>query len=259
MSARLLRTTLASALVLVSMIACSSAPDIAGSEDENGTHGPAAIHPGWFKTPEAISETITSTWGLTLTYAERLEYIHGIRASLGGVSVAQQGSLVDRPHELYVLSLHALSQRLAEKLVAKQLEKTAAAEPYLFDGLGLADADDGCYADDAREWCDGKDGVTIGALTAAAVDPGALSKEWRKRLMHDMQSIGEFFLMAIDERTIMPGGAAGAHAPAFLLDEVFLPTLREAPLSAEQERLAWQEVVYTILMSGYFFDLPADP
>jgi len=250
------------AVVLVaSVVACSAASDSTEAEDaENGTRGPAAIHPGWFKTPEAISETIARTWQLELTQEEELKYLGGMRASLGGVSVAQQGSLVDKPHELYVLAIHALSELVADKLVRKQMEKEAAGEPYLFDGLGFAIDDDGCYADDAKDWCDGKDLLAVGSLTSSGADPNALTKDQRKRLMHKMQAIGEFFLMAIDERTTMPvaAGEASRHAPAYLLDEVFLPKLREGALSQEQERLAWQEVVTTILMSGYYFDLPAD-
>jgi hypothetical protein len=248
---------LAIGVMAVAAVACGSASSDSSSDLENGTHGPGAIHPGWFKSPEAISQTIAQTWSIDLTEEEELQYLGGLRASLGGVSVAQQSSLVDRPHELFVLSTHSLSVFVAQKLVKKQIDKTAAGEGYLFDGLGFSLDDDGCYADDAKTWCDGKDGITIGSLTQRAFDPNAATKEDRKRLMHKMQAIGEFFLMAIDERTMMPG-AENKHAPQYLLDEVFLPKLKEAPLSAEQEQKAWEEVVSTILMSGYFFDLPAD-
>jgi hypothetical protein len=240
---------------LVGLVACSAGDDLASSEAENGTGGPAAIHPGWYKTPEAITETISGAWELSLTNEERAQYIHNVRASLGGVNVSAQGALVEKPHELYALSLHSLSEMLAVRLMKKELEKEAAGQPYMFDGLGFSEADDGCYDDDARAWCDGKDDVKIGSLTIGGVDPANLTKAMRKRLMHKMQSIGEFFLMAIDDKTTL----GDSHAPAFLLDEVFLPKLREGALSPDQEMLAWQEVVYTILMSGYFFDLPADP
>lgn len=238
------------------VVACGAAPEgDSGAASSSATTGPAAIHPGWFKTPEAIVETMTRTWELTLTAEEESRYVGGLRASLGGVNVAQQGSPIDRPHELFALALQSLATFTAGKLVAKQMEKTQAEAPYLFDGLGLSAADDGCYADDAKEWCDGVDGITIGELTARGVDPNALSRQDRKRLMHKMQSIGEFFLMAIDDRTAMPG--SGRHAPAFLVDEVLLPKLREAPLTVEREKQAWQEVVTTILLGGYYFDLPA--
>jgi hypothetical protein len=240
---------------LVGLVACSAADDTGSSEAENGTGGPAAIHPGWYKTPEAISDTISGAWELSLTNEERAQYIHNVRASLGGVNVSAQGALVEKPNELYALSLHSLSEMLAGRLVKKQAEKEAAGQPYMFDGLGLSEADDGCYDDDSRAWCDGKDDLIIGSLTIAGIDPANVPKPMRKRLMHKMQSIGEFFLMAIDDKTTL----GDSHAPAFLLDEVFLPKLREGALSPAQEMLAWQEVVYTILMSGYFFDLPADP
>jgi hypothetical protein len=238
--------------VAVIVAACSAA-DGSTAESESRSAPEADVHPGWFKTPEAIAQTITWTWELSLSAQEEDKYLGGLRAALGGVSVAQHGSLVDRPHELFALAANSLGIFLSEKLARKQIEKTQAGEPYLFDGLGFAEPDDGCYADDAMAWCDAIDGIVIGDLTARRIDPNVLTKEIRKRLMHNMQDIGEFFLMAIDERTMM----AGRHAPEFLLDEVFLPKLREAPLSVEQERAAWQEVVATVLLGGYFLELPA--
>ncbi|MBX3233798.1 MAG: hypothetical protein KIT84_08975 [Labilithrix sp.] len=243
------------ALAIAVVVACGAAPEGDASDTSGMTTGPAAIHPGWFKTPEAIVETMTRTWELTLTADEESRYVGGLRASLGGVSVAQQGSPIDRPHELFALALQSLATFTAEKLVAKQIAKTAAGEPYVFDGLGLSGEDDGCYADDSQDWCDAADGIFVGELTARGFDPTAPSRSDRKRLMHKMQSIGEFFLMAIDDRTTMPDG--DRHAPAFLVDEVLLPKLREAPLSVEQEKQAWQEVITTILLGGYYFDLPA--
>ena len=255
----LLRSLASAALVTLSLAACGIGAGDGSSEDENGTRGPGSIHSGWFKTPEAISQTIAQTWEIQLTEEEDLALIGGLRAALGGVSVSTQSSLVDQPHELYALATHSLASALGEKLVAKQIDKTARGELYLFDGLGFAGEDDGCYADDSKTWCDGKDEIVIGSLTASGMNPNAPTNEQRKRLMHKMQSIGEFFLMAIDERTTMPGEpGSSVHAPAYLLDEVFLPKLREGALSKETEAAAWSEVVTTILMSGYFFDLPAD-
>lgn len=244
------------ALGLALLVAACSAQTDGSDESNNSAGGPGAIHSGWFKTPEAIRDTMTKTWELQVTPEEDEEIFGGLRSSLGGVSVAQQGSLLAQPNELFVLATHSLSLFAAEKLVAKQVAKTAANQPYVFDGLGFAGDDDGCYADDAQAWCNGKDELTIGSLTAAGFDPNAPTKEQRKRLMHKVQAIGEFFLLAIDELTPLQGAE---HAPAFLVDEVFLPALRSAPLSAEQEKRAWQEVIVTILMSGYFFDLPAGP
>jgi hypothetical protein len=239
-------------------IACSAAPDAGDpGRDENAASasGPGVIHPGWFKTPEAITETMVRTWELTLTPEEESKYLGGLRACLGGVNVAQEGSPLDRPNELYALATHALAVFTAEKLVTKQIAKTAANQPYIFDGLGFADEDDGCYDDDAKDWCEGKDGIVVGSLTARNVDPAALPRGERKRLMHKIQAIGEFFLMAIDDQTTMSGG--GRHAPAFLVDDVFLPKLREAPLSVAQEEKAWREVIATILLGGYYLELPA--
>jgi hypothetical protein len=241
--------------VAMFFVACSSAQVDGDAYDDTLATGPAAIHPGWFKTPEAITETMTRTWELELTPADENTYLGGLRACLGGVSVTQHGSPLDQPNELFALASNALAAFTAQKLLEKQVAKTAAGELYMFDGLGLADEDDGCYADDTKDWCDGADGIVVGSLTEQNVDPKALSRSVRKRLMHKMQAIGEFFLMAIDDRTTMAGGKR--HAPAFLLDDVFLPKLSEATLSAAQEQKAWEEVVTTILLGGYYFDLPA--
>jgi hypothetical protein len=252
---KMTRLALAGALAALG-VACSAATDDPGSaESAAGTGGPEVIHPGWFKTPEVITETMTHTWELDLTPEEENKYLGGLRAILGGVAVEQQSSPLDNPNELYTLATHSLAAFTAEKLVKKQMEKTAAGQPYVFDGLGLSDDDDGCYADDAKDWCDGKDGIVIGSLSQRQVDPNAIPRGERKRLMHKVQSIGEFFLMAIDDRTMMAGGAR--HAPAYLVDEVLVPKLKEAPLSLDQERKAWQEVITIILLGGYYFDLPA--
>jgi hypothetical protein len=238
--------------------ACVTPPETTISDDRTAAqaspvkHGSSDVHPGWFKSPEMIADTIANTWQITLTDDEKATYIDGFRALLGGVSVPHEGSLVDRPQELFALVIQSFSVVLAQRLIDKQIAKTASGDAYLFDGLGLALDDDGCYADDEKEWCDTKDGIVVGTIASEAWDVNAPTKAQRKRLMHKTQAIAEFFLMAIDERVMMPGSTQ--HAPAFLIDDVFLPTLREGA----DEAGAWREVVATILMSGYFFDLPAE-
>ena len=247
------------AAVVLSLAGCSRTAKNQSDQAQAATPtGPIAVKPGWYKTPESLTETITRSWGITMTREERWRTIDSVRATLGGVNVAQMRSSVSQPNELYVLSVSNLGDFLAEKLVEKQREKATASKPYLFEGLNSSAADKGCFADDAKEWCDAIDDVQIGALTTAAVDPSNLSKRWKKRLMHNIQDIGEFLLLAIDNDLPMGEGSTYPHAAAYLLEEVFLPKLKEAPLSTEQEALAWREVVYTVFVGGgYFFEIPS--
>jgi hypothetical protein len=220
--------------------------------------------PTWHKSPEAITQTIVRTWGIPLTDEERAEQIGRLRSALGGVRVRDQRSSLLRPNELFVLATMSLSTFVAGKLVAREAE-VGATTPYLFEGLDDAETDEaGCFDDPETAWCDFRDEVRIGSLTDAGVDPTALPLAWRKRLMHNIQDIGEFFLLTIDDQLTMPAGDGGSapapHAPAFLLDEVFLPKLAEATLggalTAEAEGAAWREVVTTILVGGgYFFEV----
>jgi hypothetical protein len=88
-------------------------------------------------------------------------------------------------------------------------------------------------------------------LSRAGVDTASLSKAWKKRLVHNVQDVGEFMLLAIDDTLKMPG--QDRHAAEYLIDEVFLKRLGPGPVTPEAEREAWREVVYTILMSGGFY------
>ncbi len=223
-----------------------------GSSTFAGPEGPVHTRPGWIKSPEAIEGTITSAWGLAISDDERLTYLQSMYSLLGGTLVLNTRSLIDQPNELFAIALDNLSGWMARKLVERQRIQESQSTPYLFDGLGLATADAAnCFVDDSKEWCDFQDGVRLDTLTTAGADLTALPKPMRKRLMHNIQDVGEFMLLAIDNSLKMP--AENRHAAEFLLDDVLLATLKGQPLNAANEKAAWQKVTYTILMSGGFF------
>lgn len=235
---------------LVALVGCRTP----GSKSalKAGNEGPAYARPGWIKTPEAIEGTITKAWGLSLTEKDRWKYLQSMYSMLGGTLVLNTKSLVDQPNELFVLGLDNLSTWLAGRLVEKQGELTGQSKTYLFEGLGFAEEDSGnCFADDAKDWCDFLDGVKLTSLTDGNVNPASLSKQWKKRLMHNIQDVGEFMLLAVDNTVKMPGSEK--HAAQYLLDEVFLPTFGGAAATKEKEAEAWKNVAYTILMSGGFY------
>lgn len=242
-------------VLLVSLAGCRTADR---SEVLDGDQGPAFTRPGWIKSPEAIEGTITQAWGLPLKNSERWKYLQSMYSMIGGTLVQNTRSLVDQPNELFVMGLDNLSTWLSAKLVQMQIDMATGGESYLFEGLGFATDDvSGCFASDAEDWCDALDGITVTSISAAGLEASALTKDWQKRVMHNIQDIGEFMLLGIDNTLKMPDD--DRHAARFLLDEVFVPTLGEGPVTAEKERAAWEAVVHTILMSGGFYlEAPAE-
>lgn len=247
--------TTAAMLSLASAMSCRH-----GSSDSDDSdlaaNGPTQTRPGWIKSPEAIEGTITQAWGLDVSEQERWKYIQSVYSMLGGTMVLSNRSLLDQPNELYILTLDNMSGWLAEKLVTKQSAATTT-DSYFFGGLGLSGADSqNCFKDDAKDWCDFIDGISTQSLSDSAVTPAALtqglSKEWRKRLMHNIQDIGEFMLLSVDNTLMIPGDPTGRHAAQFLLDDVFLPSLN-GEISPKAEARAWQNVTRTVLLSGGFY------
>ncbi len=219
------------------------------SSTSAGPEGPVHTRPGWIKSPEAIEGTITQAWGININDQDRQQYLQSMYSLLGGTLVLNTRSLVDQPNELFVIGLDNLSTWLSGQLLARQ---GSLGKDYVFEGLGFSTPDAGaCFADDSKDWCDFRDDVVLDSLSKAGIDPAALPKEWKKRLMHNVQDVGEFMLLAIDNTLKMPGQER--HAAEYLIDEVFLKTLGGAPVTEGTELKAWNQVVYTILMSGGFY------
>ncbi len=245
------------ALVLASVFASPACvqkkPEPTAKVAATPSGGPTQTRPTWIKSPEAIEGTIHDAWGLDMTDEERFRYLQSIYSILGGTMVQNYKSLISQPNELFLLGIENLSSWIALKLE----EKEKAAADSVFDGLGLSDADAAsCFADDTKDWCDFKDGVTLGSLSAQSLDPATLSKEWRKRLMHNIQDVAEFMLLAVDNNLKIPG--TETHAAQYLLDDVFLDELKGAEVTPSRESAAWRRVIYVILLSGGFF-LEAPP
>jgi subtilisin-like proprotein convertase family protein len=214
--------------------------------------GPVKIRNAWLQSPESIEGTITKTWGINMTTAERWRYIRSTYAFLGGTNVASFKGGIDQPNSLFILAISGLSDFVSKQMVQRQLDLEARSEPYLFEGLGLSEANKACFNDKSVAWCDALDEVRVNSLSSAGLKARDLDLEWRKRLMHNIQDIGEFMLIDTDNSLVIPDGS-DRHAAQYLLEEVFLPHLGEGPITPELEKEAWRDVVYTILMGGGYF------
>lgn len=209
--------------------------------------------PAWMRSPEVIFGTITKTWGLTVSQDEEAKYLHNLYSMLGGANVTVGKSSVTSPNALYVLAVQNISTWLSAKLMERQGSLEAAKTLYMFSGLQMSAEDtQKCFENDASDWCDFDDGLTTRALSEIpGLEPQRLSKTLKKRIMHNIQDIGEFMLLSIDNNLMIDG--TNQHAPAMLLEKVFIPTLGTAPITPDKELKAWEAVVFSILMSGGFF------
>ena len=149
-------------------------------------------------------------------------------------------------------------------------------------GFSLDDLSDNyeCFDDAKKKWCDADDKITTGMYSAkdkerllGLLDPDLASSE-RKRLMHNIQDIGDFLGVTIDNLLTITDSETDSeysHVPHYLLDAVFIPNLDDPlddPPKCTNEKSsdnryidplrrcdiqAWKQVVHTILMSGPFF------
>ena len=79
-----------------------------------------------------------------------------------------------------------------------------------------------CYNDDSIEWCDCFDGIGLNQYHAGDKETLRTDKPARKRLMHNIQDIGDFLGVAIDNGLPL---VDYQHAPQYLLNEIFIPNL----------------------------------
>ena len=121
---------------------------------------------------------------------------------------------------------------------AEQVEQPAPSQPeypegFLFrgrDGVTTesaaqdcnADSTSYCYNDDNVEWCDCRDGIRLNQYYAGDKQRLQTDNRERKRLMHNIQDIGDFLGVAIDNGLPLTNYQ---HAPQYLLDEIFIPNL----------------------------------
>ncbi len=214
--------------------------------------GPVKIRNAWLQSPESIEGTITKTWGIPMSPAERWRYIRSTYAFLGGTDVASFKSGIDHPNTLFILAISSLSDFVGKQMVERQALLEAKTEPYVFDGLGLSGPDEVCFKDDKLAWCDAQDQIRLNSLSSASLKASDLNLEWRKRLMHNIQDLGEFMLIDTDNTLMVPDGT-DRHAAQYLLEDVFIPRLGEGLITPELEKQAWRDVLFTILVGGGYF------
>ena len=248
-------------LLVVSLVACmpSEQSEVQSGGDEQLS---------WFKTPEEIKATIEG-YGIDISPEDRLIYFDKLSELYGGKNIRQQKVTLVEPNGIYLLALDALSNWLSCQLIVK--EKTTK-EGFTFRG-GLFTTNqncDACYADDNEDWCDCDDQITLDSMFADQP-----TSEQRKRIMHNIQDIGDFLNIAVDNELLVD---SYQHAADYLYQEVFLAN-RSAEFSclAEQQISdgvtrtkremdeqpatepvvqhyeAWRLVIHAILMSGPFY------
>src|SRR5262249_1175127 len=144
----------------------------------------------WLLSPEQIESTVRDSWGLTINDAEAQTYFGSVHTLMGGTSVVRRTALLNKPHELFVLTLDSLSAWAADKLLAKQAAREKSSgkpDQFLFRGFsigGLNPSDKitdaaqckACFDDDTKPWCDCADGVVVGGLAAAGQKPETLAE-----------------------------------------------------------------------------------
>ena len=237
---------------------------LACKDTASDTHEAVTQHT-WFKKPTQI-EAQLSEWGISINYTDRELYFVTLGMLYGATKTATQETyLHDKPNITYLLALNNVSHWISEELIDKQeaLENKNSAGVFMFKGAGLpaatgkCDVDSGnnyCFADNNRDtWCDCDDAMKIGRYSGDAVPVPDTAAE-RKRIMHNMQDIGEFLGITLDNCTTSPDTAKYQHMPQYLLDAVFLPTFKDdSNQGVEREKAAWRRVIHAMLLGGEFF------
>ena len=198
----------------------------------------------WYKTPAEIEATVKS-WGVTIYDQARKEYFTDLGQSYGGASRSGQVLLGAGPDVLYVLAI----AKVSEWLVGMTWAGIAAGEPQypimerMFAG-GDKDTES-CFDNDKQSWCDFDDELTVNTYKKEDAVKLKTSHADRKKIMHNMQDIGDFVGVVIDNLTKIDGYD---HVPHYLLEEVFIPNLNEYG-----DLYAWKKVILAILLRGPFF------
>ena len=244
-------------LLFMLMLACK--------ENDSATHE-AVTHHAWFKKPAQI-ELKLREWGINITDKDRQLYFVKLGLLYGATSTATQKTyLHDKPVTTYVLALNIVSDWISNKLVTKQqaleAEENNTVGVFMFKGMGLpaatgkcdeASGNNYCFAADNHDvWCDCDDQVKIGRYTRGDAPPSPNTPVEHKRIMHNMQDIGEFLGITLDNCSPSPDPTQYQHMPQYLLDAVFLPTINDKN-EIQDEIAAWQKVIHTMLLGGEFF------
>lgn len=130
-----------------------------------------------------------------------------------------------------------MAKWLSEKLLQRQLSE---GKGYLFDGGAAPPDRDGCYFS-AVSWCDYDDELELGTYSLTVLPNNAIE---RKRVMHNIQDIGDFLGITIDNLLLVAGEK---------LPQQHVPQLQTEQSDMPADYRAWRRVVYMLLMSGQFF------
>lgn len=194
----------------------------------------------WYKTPAEIKATIDNL-GINIPSQENELFID-LGLAYGGTNTHGQILLGERPTVLYTLAIAKVAWRLSGIFTSyNQLDPQGQAIKHLF-ATGIAAPDtQNCFADTSQQWCDYDDQLEIDTYN----NTKELTAADRKKIMHNMQDIGDALGVIIDNLSTMEGYN---HVPHYLLEEVFIPNLNEGG-----DREAWQAVIYAIMLRGPFF------
>ncbi len=245
------------------------------SDDASQAQGRDAY--AWFKEPAVIRNTVVKTWGISITDDDDVLYFSRLGQLYGAADVITGRAHLQAPGGAYVLALDMVSLWLSRLLLTKQMQDedwlANPPPPMMFKGqigfpLASLPDSEACFDDSKRDWCDADDKITTRRYSAKDKERLLKSSSERKRLMHNIQDIGDFLGVTIDNLLLTDG--KHAHVPQYLLDEIFIPNLDESPPDSDSasggwgsdasagaeaccDIRAWQQVVYAILMSGPFF------
>ena len=253
-------------LLAVSWVSCTAKNDSQIQANQG-----AAEQPSWFKTPEEIKETIEVGYEISTKGDAQILYFDKLSELYGGKN--QQNTKLTEPNGVYLLALDTLSNWLSCQLLGKEIES----QGYVFEGgvytISTEKDCDACYANDELDWCDCDDGITLDNTFSGE----EINNEKRKRIMHNIQDIGDFLGIAIDDELPVD---SYEHAVDYLYQRVFIvnpntssPSCvepnddyyddeegienRENRESEDRNLLlafeAWRRVIHAMLMSGPFY------
>ena len=209
------------------------------------THG-AGKREVWFKSAVELENQIRS-WGITLNNDDKSLYISTLGGIYGSPDVNQLEVLLTEPTSSYVLALDIVANWLSGKLLYMQRNAEAG---FMFNGSNAPADTNSCYTSDSL-WCDYADNIALGMYSLTTPPNSAADY---KRIMHNIQDIGDFLGITIDNLLLLKkAGLPQKHIPQYIMEEIFIPHLQNTQLGMTGDYRAWQKVVYVLLMSGQFF------
>lgn len=262
------------ALVIGHGLACKQRRSASKEESSNTTLKESP----YLRAPESILSQIRDVWKINISQADEDKYISNTFRFLGGAVTDRRQAETLIPGPFYVIAVDSLSYWLAPKIIEKQKSCENDKSTSLACGQGLScpfrgrnscsnnngDAV-GCFADSSKAWCDFDDRLSLRGLNeapefkkyfaernlssrpfnSALPEP---TNETKKRVLHNIQDLGEYLLTPLDNVTDTKNGGT-RNSAEYLAENVFWPAFRKFP----DEEDAWRQVIYTILVSGGFF------